>query len=210
MNDVNDERITVRLDGPATVPVGGIVLAAGKSDRSGTCKALAEVDGEPLVVRAVRTLREGGCDPVVVVVGPPHGARVATAVHGDAERADNPRPEEGMLSSLRCGLRDEWAVAVVSLIDHPFVKPATVKRLIDHWRETGARVVRPVHDGRSGHPYLISGSVFGALRDLEGNEGARSILRLHNPVKIEVDDPAIHQDLDTAEELAAAGVVMFD
>ena len=35
----------------------------------GTPKALVEVDGEPLVRRALRTLREGGAAPLVVVLG---------------------------------------------------------------------------------------------------------------------------------------------
>ena len=35
----------------------------------GRPKALVELDGEPLVVRALRTLAEGGAAPVVVVLG---------------------------------------------------------------------------------------------------------------------------------------------
>ncbi len=35
----------------------------------GRPKALVELDGEPLVRRAVRVLRDGGLTPVVVVLG---------------------------------------------------------------------------------------------------------------------------------------------
>ncbi|SDY89258.1 molybdenum cofactor cytidylyltransferase/nicotine blue oxidoreductase [Micromonospora pattaloongensis] len=47
----------------------GLVLAAGGGRRYGAPKALVAVDGRLLVERAVRTVRDGGCDPVVVVLG---------------------------------------------------------------------------------------------------------------------------------------------
>ncbi|HEU4912946.1 MAG TPA: NTP transferase domain-containing protein, partial [Actinomycetes bacterium] len=49
--------------------IAGLVLAAGAGRRFGGPKALAEIDGERLVDRAVRALREGGSDPVYVVAG---------------------------------------------------------------------------------------------------------------------------------------------
>ena len=49
--------------------VAGLLLAAGAGRRMGTPKALVELDGEPLVARALRALRDGGCTPRVVVVG---------------------------------------------------------------------------------------------------------------------------------------------
>ena len=181
--------------------LGGVVLAAGASRRARTIKALVELDGEPLVARAIRTLREGGCDEVVVVVGPPHAETIAAAI-GDAERVDNPRPEDGMRSSLALGLDDRWDAAVVSLVDHPRVRAETVAALIARWRETRAAVVRPTHAGESGHPFLVARAVFDPLRHEPSPDGARSILRAHAPLDVEVDDPAIHEDLDTAPDLA--------
>lgn len=187
--------------------IGGIVLAAGASTRAGMVKALATIDGETLVERAIRVLREGGAGEIVVVVGPPH-AEVIAAVIGDAKRADNPDPARGMLSSLRCALSDRgpsdgWEAALVSLVDHPRVSPSTVRALIDAWRERGAEVVRPRHAGRCGHPYLVACSVFHALREGGDAEGARPILAAHRREDVDIDDPFVHDDLDTAEQLAA-------
>ena len=47
----------------------GLLLAAGEGRRLGRPKALVDVDGELFVERVVRVLRDGGCDPVVVVLG---------------------------------------------------------------------------------------------------------------------------------------------
>ena len=51
-----------------TAPLG-LVLAAGAGQRMGGPKAPLAVAGQRLVDRAVRVLREGGCDPVLVVLG---------------------------------------------------------------------------------------------------------------------------------------------
>ena len=47
--------------------VPAIVLAAGKSTRLGQPKALVEWNGETLVGRSARLLKESGCSPIIVV-----------------------------------------------------------------------------------------------------------------------------------------------
>ncbi len=182
--------------------VGGVVLAAGASRRAGTIKALAELDGEPLVARAIRTLWEGGCDEVVVVVGPPHAEAVA-AVIGEARRVDNPAPERGMLSSLERALDDRWDAAVVSLVDHPRVAPSTVRALIDAFAAGDAELVRPTWQGLAGHPYLVARGVFAALRAGDPAVGPRPIYAARRRRDVEIEDPAVREDLDTREALAA-------
>ena len=50
-------------------PVAGLLLAAGGGRRMGRPKAAVEVDGEALLVRAVRALAAAGVTPTVVVLG---------------------------------------------------------------------------------------------------------------------------------------------
>lgn len=47
----------------------GAVLAGGASSRMGADKAFIEIDGVPMVMRAVRTLRAAGADPTLAVGG---------------------------------------------------------------------------------------------------------------------------------------------
>ena len=50
--------------------LGGVVLAAGAGSRlGGRAKGLIEIEGERLIQRSLRVLREAGVDELVVVTG---------------------------------------------------------------------------------------------------------------------------------------------
>jgi CTP:molybdopterin cytidylyltransferase MocA len=101
------------------------------------------------------------------------------------------------------------AAAVVALVDHPRVAPATVAALIAAWQGSDATLVRPVHDGRHGHPYLVDSALFQALGSAPQSEGARPILRAARPsIDVEVADAAILEDVDTPREAIALGAAI--
>ena len=85
--------------------VAGLLLAAGAGRRMGMPKALVRDDaGEPWVVRGVRTLREGGCDAVTVVLGAA-AAEAAPLLEGtEATYVVADDWADGMGASLRTGL----------------------------------------------------------------------------------------------------------
>jgi molybdenum cofactor cytidylyltransferase len=193
------------------VTVAGIVLAAGRSARTGFAKALAEIDGEPLVARAVRTLLEGGVPNVVVVVAPPHGAEIALAVPA-VRLAENPAPERGMTSSLAIGIASaiaawpDTSVLFFSLVDHPRVRKETVRRLVEEAERRSVPALRPTYDGRGGHPVVLSRRVADHLRDADATATIRdAIAAMGGMVDIEVDDPGVREDADTVEALRAIG-----
>lgn len=167
-----------------TPAVAGLVLAAGEGRRFGGPKALARLNGQRLVDRAVGTLRAAGCAPVVVVEGAAHleGVDGATVVHAHQWR-------EGMGASLRAGLAAlpaDAAACVVLLVDTPWLTAAAVSRVVDGWHpaasEAGAAIA--TYQGRRGHPVLLSREVWAAVTELAvGDEGARAWLRA-NPDRV--------------------------
>ena len=88
----------------AELSVAGLVLAAGGGRRYGGPKALVRHEGSLLVERAVATVRDGGCSPIVVVLGAAAAEVRAQAQLGDATLVDNEGWKSGMGSSLRVGL----------------------------------------------------------------------------------------------------------
>jgi nicotine blue oxidoreductase len=171
----------------------GLVLAAGEGRRFGGPKAPAIVDGERLVDRAVRILRAGGCDPVIVVLGAWVGdVADATVVVNDEWR-------EGMGSSLRVGLAfllaEDVDRVVVTLVDLPGLTPAAVERLV----ASPSRLAQAAYDGERGHPVLLgSEHVAGVAEVAMGDRGARDYLRdrLAEIDLVEVGDVATGEDLD--------------
>ncbi|TNY34479.1 nucleotidyltransferase family protein [Thermomonospora catenispora] len=182
----------------------GLLLAAGAGSRLGRPKALVELDGERLVDRGVRTLREGGCSPVLVVIGAASLEAVGAVV------VPNPRWRTGMGSSLRAGLAElppGCPAVVIALVDQPRVTPEAVRRLI-RAHEAGAPIAVATYGGEPRNPVLISGRYFGeAAEAAVGDAGARPFLRAHPELVTGVpcDDVASPDDIDTPDDLAALG-----
>ena len=189
MSDVAD---VARRAGRAA-PVG-LVLAAGEGRRFGGPKAPVVVDGERLVDRAVRVLREGGCSPVYVVLGAWLGDVP------DAVTVTNPDWAEGMGTSLRAGLDAVDADldvdrVVVTLVDLPGLTGEAVSRPA----ATPARIAQASYDGERGHPVMLgSEHIDGVVAAAHGDRGARDYLRAHAEeiVLVEVGDIASGEDLD--------------
>jgi nicotine blue oxidoreductase len=183
-----------------------LLLAAGGGRRlGGRPKALLEHRGRPLVEHAARTLREGGCGPVHVVLG-----ASADRVREEADLTgcvvrDNPAWEEGMGSSLRVGLASLGAAdaVLVLLVDQPGIGAEAVARVRAAYRSRSA-LAAAAYGGRRGHPVLFGADRWeGIAAEAEGDQGARAYLRAHADAitLVECGDVAEEYDIDTPEDL---------
>ena len=207
-------------DSPAepAVPVAGLVLAAGAGSRYGTPKALVvDPSGEPWLVRAVLALVNGGCDPVLVVLGAA-GTEAEELLRTHADRFDRPdrlrvlhadRWADGLSASVAAGLdglgaMDDQVVAVAMVpVDVPDLTDRTVARLIGGSPgEVAAGTLRQAEfAGRPGHPVLIGREHWAPLRaTLAGDTGARPYLVAHHVQLVPCDDLGTGVDVDTRPE----------
>lgn len=184
--------------------VAGVLLAAGGGRRFGMPKALVEHRGRLLVEHAASVLRDGGCAPVVVVLGAQAAEVRARAALGDAVVVDNPGWASGMGSSLRVGLAaltdPAVTAAVVVPVDTPGLTAAAVRRVAS--MATPDTLVRAVYDGSPGHPVALGRDHWaGAVAGATGDKGAREYLRDHDVIEVDCADVAIGADADRPEEL---------
>jgi molybdenum cofactor cytidylyltransferase len=133
---------------------------------------------------------------VVVVLGA-RAEQVRDGVSlGRAEAVLCPDWEEGQAASLRCGLRALHGAerVVVLLGDQPWVTAAAIARMASQPPGT-----RAAYDGVPGHPVVLGGALATRALDLEGDAGARSLLR--DARIVECGDVADGRDVDTVGDL---------
>ena len=191
------------------MPISGIVLAGGKSSRMGRPKSLLPIGGtsETFLDRVTHTLAHAGIDDIVVVVGADAAAIRAGSRHVVGVRiVDNPDYERGQLTSLLAGLRvidvTRASAILVTLTDVPLVSVATVRALMKAHEDRGALIVRPVSNGRHGHPVIFGRPLFAELQRADPSLGAKPIVRAHaaEMIEVTVNDEGAFTDIDTPED----------
>lgn len=144
----------------ARMRLGAILLAAGESKRmNGVNKLAMEIQGVPLLRRALFALSGAGVDEVAVVLG------------HDADRLDqlisafpvtvvrNERYRDGQMSSVRAGLaalQGPFDALLVCPADMPLLNAQDIQALIGAFkkRATGVATV-PRVDGKRGDPLIL-------------------------------------------------------
>jgi molybdenum cofactor cytidylyltransferase len=194
---------------PRAARIAALVLAAGRASRMGRNKLILTVDGAPMVARVVDMLVASAVRDIVVVVG--HDADpVREALDGRPVRfVVNPDHAAGLSTSLRAGVAALPADAdgfLVALGDMPRVTAADVDRLIAAYDpDEGRLICVPTHGGRAGNPVLWDRRFVPEMTGLVGDQGARSLLRLHGEavVEVPVEGAGVLLDIDTPAALAA-------
>ncbi len=188
--------------------LAGVVLAAGRSERMGSPKALLDFRGQPFIIRILEALEALDLKPRTVVLGPDAPRiRPAIAAH-ECMIVENPDVAGGPIGSLRAALSALRPVRPVALlawpVDLPQVRLTTIERLLEAYRRTGAPAVLPTFAERRGHPVIWDQSLFADLETSEAatRHGARAVLSAHEAelVTVAVDDPAVIDDLNTPED----------
>ena len=109
--------------------------------------------------------------------------------------------DAGMSASIVRGVQAEGRAAgwVIGLADMPAIEVSSVRAVVGLLLE-GALTVAPMFRGQRGHPVGFAAELRPRLLALSGDAGARSVLMVHPPRLIEVDDPGVLYDVDTVEE----------
>jgi molybdenum cofactor cytidylyltransferase len=182
--------------------ISAIVLAAGKSERMGSPKALLPLHGKTFLANILEAIAKSPVQDTVVVVGH-HRAEIQPIVPPPARVIFNPHYEQGMITSFQAGiraLRKETSGALLFLVDHPLVEPGTIQALVANLAPH--RIALPVLDGRRGHPVLFASDILQEILDLGISQGANIVVRKDPTriVEVPVNAPGILVDVDTPED----------
>ena len=186
---------------PSSAAVSGLVLAAGFARRLGETKALVEVGGRPALRWALDTFAAVGGEGGVIVAGEAR-AEIAAATPAGWSVVENPDPDAGRTGSLQCGLRAlPGGPVLLWPVDRPFAAAATVRAVLA--APAVAEWVVPYADGR-GHPVRFGAKAVAAIRAAAPDANLRAVLTdaVGDPLEVPVDDPRVHWNLDTPDDVA--------
>jgi molybdenum cofactor cytidylyltransferase len=185
------------------------VLAAGRGSRvvgSDVPKPLLALRGRPLVSWALDAAMASALRPALLVVGHRGGAVGKVAPQGvSVVRATGWR--KGIARSLRAALTalDGWAqvgAVCIGLADQPLVGSEAYRRLATAY-DDGAVLAVATYGGVRANPVLLARSLWDEARRLDGDEGARVLMRTHPVVEVACDGTGHPDDVDTLDDLRA-------
>lgn len=177
-----------------------VVLAAGSSSRLGQPKQLVQFEGETLLQRTIHLAQQAGASPILVVTGAareaiePRIAPPVCVVHNAAWQT-------GMASSIRAGLQalPSQVEAVMMLVcDQPTLYVEHLQALMQN--ATPQCIAASSYDDDVGVPAVFPRAFWPALQQLQGDQGARKLLRADSVYRIPLLDGG--WDIDTPADLA--------
>ena len=189
---------------PPLIPI--LIPAAGASMRMlGADKLLEPVAGNvPLLAERIATARATG-QPVLVALPPRASAPGRWVLVEGAEAVEVKGVAPGMGASLAALARALPKTAQGALIlpaDMPDISLNDLKNLLQAF--DGKHIYRGASkNGQPGHPVLFTRKSFADLRALQGDLGARSLLKNAETRLIALPGNHALTDLDTPEQWAA-------
>ena len=185
--------------------VVAVVLAAGSASRFGSPKALALLDGRPLLQHVLDTLDAAGMRDVIVVLGAAADDVEAAIRWRSERRVRNPDPGRGLASSLQEGLaalQPDAAAALIVLGDQPRVRAEVIHAVTRAWREGSRPIVVPRYArGGSLNPVLLARSTWPLAAGLHGDRGMGPIIGASPDLVTDVAVPGDNPDVDTPDDL---------
>ncbi|MDQ4122538.1 MAG: nucleotidyltransferase family protein [Acidobacteriota bacterium] len=185
--------------------IGIMILAAGASTRmNGKAKQLLKFEGKTLLHRATEiALSFTDARPIVVVFGANAEKLLPEIEDLPVLTAINENWASGMGGSIKTGLsvllaeNADIEAVILMLCDQPFVMTETLSRLVETFQETKKPIVACQYAETLGVPALFAREMFAELSDLQGNTGAKAVIRKHAAKVAEVPAPEAAFDVDT-------------
>ena len=183
-----------------------LLLAAGRSERMGQIKQLLPWGRDTLIAHQIRVLRKTG-RPIYLVLGA-HADRIIPLVESfPVEIVMNKEWEKGMGGSVASGVKRAMQVHpdakgfMVALVDQPLIPAEHYVNMLQSFR-TGFKsiVASSSQSGLEGVPALFDAVYYKELAALQGEAGAKKIIRAHRKNVIPLECEEIEEDMDTPED----------
>ena len=180
-----------------------VILAAGKSSRMGQPKQLLKISDKTLLQLAVETALAADCSEVICILGAYKNRIAPTLANYSVTLIENKDYEDGLSSSLIKGLdyltTRNYDAALMMLGDQPSLKSSHINSLLTLSREHPNDIVATTYPNTIGVPAIYPKRFFNALRQLQGDKGAKEFLLSKEEEIHKVPHPEL-LDIDTLDD----------
>ncbi len=203
---VSIDNCSLIIDNCSLMKVGLIILAAGKASRMGKPKQLLTYQGSSLISHAVKIGLNSICKPLIVVLGA-YTEQIKPEIDKlPVKIVENPHWKTGMSSSIRAGIaaikesNPNLDAVIIALADQPLISEAVFDRLIQSYQETQNIIIASAYDDIVGVPALFNKTLFSELINLEGDKGAKALMRKYQDEMLAIAIPEAAIDIDTPDD----------
>ena len=169
-----------------------VVLAAGASKRLGSPKALIEIKGRTLVELICSKLQSAGLSVTVLT-----RSSLKQKIHELLPNVSvivNLDPDLGRTGTIQCGIESIGVQPMLIVpVDRPGFSLNTAKKLCECDNTT-----IPLHNGKGGHPIAITRQDCKNILRAEPDTPLRELI---SPDRLTVEDPYLHLNIDTKEDV---------
>lgn len=182
-----------------------VILAAGNSSRLGIPKQLLQFEGKSLLNRTIETCLLTAM-PVMVVLGAYQKEIKKSSLSRKANFVVNPNWKKGMSSSISLGLKNmlktwpDTQQVIFTVADQVHLSTEIIKELIKTQELTKKNIVTCSYSKTTGTPTLFNQKYFEQLISLEGNSGAKEIVKKNTDDVATISFERGEIDIDTIDD----------
>jgi molybdenum cofactor cytidylyltransferase len=171
-----------------------------------TNKLLSSLNGKPMVAQSVNIAIKSSAIETIVVTGYQSDQVRGALSEFSVNFVYNPNYKIGLSSSLKSGINavsKNTAGALILLCDMPLVTTKTINTLIERFNDkNGKAICQPIFKGFSGNPVLWPREFFSNLTNIQGDKGARELIKQYSKSVsfVEVNDSGIHIDFNRPDD----------
>jgi len=184
--------------------ITALLLAAGGSSRLGQPKQLVLYKNELLINYIIDQISRGGISDIRIVLGSHFSYIKKKIKNKELVVIQNLYWEEGISSSIKCGLNDlnqETEAVIIFIVDQPFLKPKLISKIIQKFYVSKANIIAACVSGQIVHPVLYRKEVFSKLMELKGDIGGKAIFANEFVETINWKDEKLLLDIDSIDDL---------
>ena len=182
----------------------GVITAAGLSSRMKDFKPLMLIGESTMLESVVNNFKAIGAEEIVAVGGYKADILKKNAdILGISFAENKDYATTGMFESFCIGmaaLKSDYDYVLVSPVDVPVISDQTLKLL----SEAKGDIIRPVYEGRGGHPLILSRKAAEEIVKYKGEDGLRGAIRNSGltVTGVDVDDRGTLMDADTPDDFS--------